>query len=173
MFSEPDINKRLEIIHQVSSLTHAHPKSLIACVIYIEFAISLLHSNNKERTYFLIQKVIPKLYSNEPYKRELPHFSRILNMNILELAENEIKSSGYVIESLEAALWCFMKNDNYKNVVLTAVNLGRDTDTIAAIAGGLAGIYYGLDSVPVEWINSIARLNDIKKLSDNFYQSLK
>lgn len=69
------------------------------------------------------------------------------------LPEDEIESTDYVVSTLEAVVWCLLKTDNYKSMVLKAVNLGGDTDTIAAIAGGLAGIAYGLQDIPEDcWL---------------------
>ena len=84
---------------------------------------------------------------------------------------DEIKSTGYVIDTLEAALWCFSHTDSYKNCVLTAVNLGDDTDTVAAVAGGLAGIFYGVGGekgIPEEWIEQTAQKEYVKYLCDRF-----
>ena len=74
--------------------------------------------------------------------------------------------------SLEAALWCLLNNDSYKETALAAVNLGEDTDTTAAIAGGLAGIYYGYDDIPSNWLEQIARFDYIEELIENFSNSL-
>ncbi|MBQ2772786.1 MAG: ADP-ribosylglycohydrolase family protein, partial [Clostridia bacterium] len=63
--------------------------------------------------------------------------------------------SGYVVDTLEAALWCLLMTDNYRDCVLKAVNLGEDTDTIAAIAGGLAGALYGYEAIPQEWLGTL------------------
>jgi ADP-ribosylglycohydrolase len=68
----------------------------------------------------------------------------------------EVISTGYVADTLDAALWCLSATDNYRDCVLLAVNLGGDTDTVAAIAGGLAGIKYGFDAIPKEWIEQLA-----------------
>lgn len=99
------------------------------------------------------------------------HFERILNGSIAQLSENYIYSSGYVIHSLEACLWCIYNSRSYKEAVLRAVNLGEDTDTIAAITGGLSGIIFGYESIPLNWINTIARKDDIinlcKKIHNN------
>lgn len=84
-----------------------------------------------------------------------------------DLSRDEIRSSGYVVDTLEAALWCLLRTDNYTDAILTAINLGDDTDTIAAVAGGLAGIMYGVGGdkgIPEEWIKGIAKLNYIEKL---------
>ena len=73
------------------------------------------------------------------------------------ILEDEIKSTGYVVDTLEASIWCILHTDNYKDCVLKAVNLGGDTDTIAAVAGGLAGIIYGYEDIPIKWINNLQR----------------
>ena len=86
----------------------------------------------------------------------------------MKLSNDEIRSSGFVVDTLEAAVWCLMNTNSYKSCVLKAVNLGYDTDTVGAIAGGLAGIYYGVDTIPAEWIQVIARRKYIKQLCDQF-----
>lgn len=84
--------------------------------------------------------------------------------NFKNLSIDKISSSGYVVSSLEAAIWCLLNTTNYKDCVLKAVNLGKDTDTVGAIAGGLAGLYYGYDEIPTEWIDSIVKKEYIESL---------
>jgi ADP-ribosylglycohydrolase len=86
------------------------------------------------------------------------------------IPENEIKSSGYVVDTLEAAVWCMINTSSYAECVLKAVNLGDDTDTVAAIAGGLAGLYYGYDNIPTEWLNVIQKREWIEKLLETSFQ---
>ena len=83
------------------------------------------------------------------------------------LDEEQIKSSGYVVHTLEAAIWCFLNTDNYKDCVLKAVNLGDDTDTVGAVAGGLAGLYYGYNEIPKEWLDVIPKKDWIEELAIN------
>lgn len=80
-----------------------------------------------------------------------------------EATEDKIKSSGYVVDTLGAALWCVATTNSYRDCVLKAVNLGEDTDTVAAIAGGLAGIKYGYDAIPAEWLEKLANKALIEK----------
>jgi len=68
------------------------------------------------------------------------------------------------VHTIQAAMYCFMKTNNYADAVLMAVNLGDDTDTTAAVTGGLAGLYYGFDSIPEKWIDQIKRSNEIRDL---------
>ena len=75
--------------------------------------------------------------------------------------EEEIKSTGYVVDSLEAAIWSLITTDTFKEGLIKAVNLGEDTDTVGAIAGGLAGLYYGYESLPEEWRKSIIKENEL------------
>ena len=85
-------------------------------------------------------------------KNELESYFRLWNLQEFYcLDEEQIKSSGYVVHTLEAAIWCFLNTENYKDCVLKAVNLGEDTDTVGAVAGGLAGLYYGLEDIPEAW----------------------
>ena len=97
---------------------------------------------------------------------EVVIFDRLLKYDVHRLPEAEIRSSGYVIDTLEAAVWCLLTTDSYSEAVLRAVNLGQDTDTTAAVTGGLAGLLYGYDAIPAEWITRIARKDDIANLAE-------
>ena len=165
-------DKIFEITHKVSSITHSHPISLIACSIYITFAIELIRGQNKEDAYSNMTELINNTYANKAYNKELKHFSRILDKNIYNIKKDDIKSTGYVLDTLEASLWSFFNSDSYDKVVLKAVNLGGDTDTIGAVAGGLAGIQYGYKNIRKDWRDKIARQNDIMKLAILFYKTL-
>lgn len=161
------IDERCEIVKEVSSITHAHNRSVLACIYYIEFALNVLDSENLEEAY-LNTNFWLKLFleENEIYKNEFPYFERILNGKLIDLKEDEIKSTGYVMDSLEASIWCLLHTSSYKDCVLKAVNLGHDTDTIACIAGGIAGIYYDAETIPTNWIEQLARVDDILHLAE-------
>ncbi len=173
-------NEAMEIIHSLSSLTHAHKRSLIACGIYVTIACKLLSGLDKHSAiingiteasdyYFRIEKE-----HNLDLSGELVHFKRVFQPDELFQARvDSIKSSGYVIDTLEAAIWCFYNSREYKDCVLTAVNLGEDTDTVAAVAGGLAGLYYGYDSIPEEWVQAIVKREVIEELCHRLENSLK
>jgi len=151
---------RYQMVNAVSSLTHAHEISLEACRIYVSVARKLLQGKPLDR----IVKTI---------KPELPVYERLPKLDTLQ--RDEIKSSGYVVDTLEAALWCNLKSNSYRECVLMAVNLGEDTDTVGAIAGGLAGIMYGIggeQGIPEKWINQIARKEWIAELCGKFEQSI-
>ena len=65
-------------------------------------------------------------------------------------------------------MWCLLNTDNYKNLALKAVNLGEDTDTVAAVAGGLAGIFYGVDEIPSDWLETLQNKNYLENIAENF-----
>lgn len=160
------IEERFEITRQVSSITHAHIRSVIACFYYLEFARLLLAGKDKFEAYRELQSIVPSfLYSLNVDSTEISLFDRLFKDNIHELPESEIESSGYVLHTLEVSIWCLLTTNNYRETVLKAVNLGDDTDTNSAVVGGLAGILYAFENIPKEWINKLARRNDIEDLA--------
>ncbi|MGN0298804.1 MAG: ADP-ribosylglycohydrolase family protein, partial [Lachnospiraceae bacterium] len=82
------------------------------------------------------------------------------------------RGSSQVVETLEAALWSLLNTDNYRDCILKAVNLGHDTDTVAAVAGGLAGLAYGLDGIPASWLESLKGKNIIDRCCKELEQRL-
>lgn len=167
------IEERYTIAKQVSSITHGHIRSVIACFYYLEFARHLLNGNDLTYIYSLLKLEISDfLKSKEINKDEIAIFDRLLNEDIYKLAEHEIQSTGYVVHTLEASLWCLMTTTSYKEAVLKAVNLGDDTDTTAAITGGLAGLLYGYENIPEQWLNCLARHNDIEDLAERVDKGL-
>ena len=156
----PDIS--YEEIETVASLTHNHLRSKIACVLYVEIAKSMLSNDLTISEHVKIASdKIQEYYSDFD---ELKYFQRIFNNDLKE----DIRSSGYVIDTIESVIYCLENTDNYKDSVLKAVNLGGDTDTIAAICGGLSGIYYGFDDIPIEWINTIPKMDKVLSLCEKY-----
>ncbi len=165
LLNKPE-KERFEITRKVSSITHGHIQSVVACLYYLEFSRHLLSGENKFKIYKTLQKEIPEfLERNLIDPDETACFSRLLKGDIHALSETKIQSSGYVVDTLEASIWCLLTTKNYKKAVLKAVNLGEDTDTTAAVTGGLAGLLYGFDKIPSNWIKQIARKNDIENLA--------
>lgn len=116
-----------EDVENVSKLTHAHTVCIQKCCELVWYCSNLIKNPD-----FLI-----------------PHC-------ITRKKKKDIISSGYVVTTLEAALWCLGTSKSYKEAVLKAVNLGGDTDTIAAITGGLAALKWGYSAIPEEWIDQLA-----------------
>lgn len=163
----------MEIIHRVSSLTHRHRISLIGCGIYINIAIKLL--GRAGPLFACVEQGIVEafIYYKKQKWDELRVYGRLGDLqNFQKLLAAEIKSSGYVVDTLEAALWCLLNTNTYKDCVLKAVNLGNDTDTVGAVAGGLAGIYYGTDHIPEDWLEVLAGKRYIEELCESFSNAL-
>lgn len=155
VFAESLMNRAGVTIRQLSSLTHAHDCSVTACEIYVRFARLVASGAGKGELL-------------ESLKGFPPPFDRL--ERIASLPEEKINSSGYVVHALEAALWCFFQTDSYEDCVMTAINLGGDADTIAAIAGSLAGL---CRDVPERWIRQLARWEDIARLCDDYARVLR
>lgn len=115
-----------EEIGEVSAITHAHRTSTDACIIFVELMKDVMNG-------------------------ELPSWV----LHLKGVPEQEIRSGGFVRDTLKAATWCLVNTNSYEACVLAAVNLGDDTDTTAAVAGALAGTTYGLKAIPQEWIDTL------------------
>lgn len=163
----------LQYAHRASAVTHRHPRSQMACGLYCLMAAALLKGATPDEAYQQGIALARASYREEPHSRELPHFGRLLSGHLAETPEAEIRSSGYVIDTLEASLWCLLNSSSFEEAVLKAVNLGGDTDTTGTVAGGLAGTYYGLETIPVHWLNQLARKEDISQLFDQFVSKLR
>lgn len=157
-----------KIVKDVSSITHANEISIMGCYLYVIFALMLLNGYRKQIAYEMLKTIDISFFSKETQKL----YDRILKQNITQLEEDEIKSSGYIVDTLEACIWSFMKSRNYNEAVIKAVNLGEDTDTVGACTGGLAGVYYGIDSIDEEWKKDLQRYDYILELCDKFDEFL-
>lgn len=156
-----------ETIENVSTLTHRHIISKIACNIYVEIAKSMLNNENlaiKDHVEAASLRIMEKYGEFE----ELENYEPILNGTIYKKPLDEIKSSGYVVDTLESVIYVLGNTNSYKEAVLKAVNLGNDTDTIAAICGGLAGIYYGFKEIPQEWLEKIKDMDKVINLCEKY-----
>jgi len=137
----------------------------MACFYYLEFAKQILDGKEKYEIYGSLQTEKSNLFKTpEINPIEIEFFDRLLKSNIDQLDEKEIESSGYVLHTLEASIWCLMTTNSYQEAVLRAVNLGFDTDTTGAVTGGLAGLLYGYENIPENWLRQIARFDDIENL---------
>jgi len=158
---------------EVSAITHAHFRSVYACFIYVVYLIELIQEKDKHKAYSNMQKkIIDFTEQNQFNKQETNLFSKIIKEDIAKYTREEIKSDGYVLHTLEASLWCMMNTDNYEDAVLKAVNLGGDTDTTACVTGGMAGFYYGIESIPIDWKITVVKREQIEQMSIRFYEAL-
>ena len=166
-----DRQEAINTIHAVSALTHAHLRSKIACGLYYFMAASILDGKDDAPIIDCLQQGMTDgwaFYTKaDTNPAELAYYSHLLDLKYFStVAENEIRSTGYVVDTMEAAVWSLITTDSYEACTLKAVNLGLDTDTVAAIAGGLAGLYYGMEQIPQVWVDTIARKDWISGLCE-------
>ena len=152
----------INTIHAVSKLTHAHLRSQIACGLYYFMVKSIL--DNDTSLGDRLQKGIDAGF--EFYRKnasELDYYKRLYRLyDFMNLPDKEIRSSGYVVDTLEAAVWCLVNEGSFTDTLLRAVNLGDDSDTVGAVCGGLAGLYYGIGGdkgIPYKWIDTLQKKN--------------
>jgi ADP-ribosylglycohydrolase len=160
---------RMERVAAISSLTHGHPRSILASTIYIETAVELLAGRAPDAAYHHMRATVNE---NLASHSELTHFRRVLDEEITTIPQSEIKSGGYVVHTLEASLWSLLTSNGYGESVLKAVNLGGDSDTTGAVTGGLAGLAYGFKAIPKKWVEQLPRKMEIGALAEKLYTSL-
>ncbi len=156
----------VSLINRASSLTHSHPRSSAGCIIFASVLLELLKEPVKNSVYAGIKKsslLFPSL-------KEAKHYSRLFNEDFKNIEIDEIKSSGYVVDTLEAAIWCILNTDSYHDCVLKAVNLGDDTDTVGAVAGALAGALYGFEGIDKSWIDALLKYDYIDEMCERAYR---
>ena len=165
LIKDMNIEDRFNLVKEVSSITHAHSRSVLACFYYLEFALEIINGKDKFEIYENLKHNITNFcIRDEDLKKELIHFDRLLKGNIYELLEEDIKSGGYVIDTVEATFWSLLTTTNYEDAVIRAVNLGGDTDTTAAVTGGLASLLYEFKSIPKRWLNWLPKRNELNML---------
>ena len=150
-----------KITNEVSSLTHAHEISKIACYIYIKYMHFILDGLKPLDAYNKLKELNYYFYKEE----NLSYFDRILKINIKNLTLDNLNSTGYVVDTLESVFWLILNTTSYSQVIIGGINLGGDTDTIAAIAGSIAGLIYGYDSIPSKWKNKLSNKDELLHLS--------
>lgn len=163
--------KKEEIIklsNDVSSLTHGHNISKIACYMYVMFVINLLNGMSKQESYEYLKKDDYSMYDEE----SLSLYDRIIKNDISKFDLDDISSSGYVVDTWECVLWILLNSNSYKKTILASTNIGNDTDTIGAIVGSMAGIIYGIESFPKEWLSTLKRKDYLIDMASKFEKLL-
>ncbi len=169
-------DEAIQTIHAVGSLTHAHIRANIACGLYYFMTDAVLNGEGS-----LTQRLQAGLDKGFAYYEkaltdpdELKYYDRLRDLSAFrKTPAEEIQGSGYVVETIEAVVWTLITTDAFEKALLQVVNLGRDTDTTGAIAGGLAALYYGYDAIPEAWVNEIQRKEWIEELCEKAEQAVK
>ena len=157
----PDqIDKLAQLAAESSLPTHASPQCLSACRYMTIVLAGLIHGLGRDEVLSSDWQPLQQLRAIDPLH---PEIDAVAAGTFRELQPPAIKGSGYVVKSLEAALWAFHNATDFREAVLTAVNLGDDADTTGAVCGQLAGAFWGESGIPREWLGGLARQEMIEK----------
>lgn len=167
-YNKIEDNDIINIVRNTSSITHAHEISIIGCYMYVKYIIFILSNNNKTESYKLLQKIDYSIFN----KDNINLYERIIKDDISKYSLDTIKSTGFVVDTLESVLWVILNTKNFNEAIIGSVNLGGDTDTIAAITGSIAGILYGYDSMNKKWIKDIKNKELLNKYIYEFINTL-
>jgi ADP-ribosyl-[dinitrogen reductase] hydrolase len=170
LYPFPDDEVRFRRAMELSSLTHGHMRSQLACAFYCLVVSLALAGEKPAEAYAHAIRRSTALFT--AHAGEQKHFARILDETLATLPKDEIHSSGYVMHTLEASLWCVLHEPDFSRAVLAAVNLGGDTDTTGCVVGGLAGAIHGIAAIPEEWIAALPRRDEIDALLARFLRSI-
>jgi len=149
-----DFDKMVEITKAQSDMTHYNEEASDACIIYNTIIYNYLKGGDKIKT---IEKAV----------KGHDEYEKVFGMN-----KEELNPSGYVVDSLQCALWCFINNSEVEDIICEAVNLYGDPDTIGAIAGGLAGVYYGYSAIPERWREKLLIKKELVSLAGRINENI-
>ncbi len=163
MFFFPDLDAAEHYAAESSRTTHAARECIDACRLFARILCRALHRNRKEEV----------LFGDADSFAGSEKIAAIARGGYRDKLHDEIRGSGYVVECLEAALWCFLCTETFADAVLMATNLGDDADTTAAVCGQIAGAFYGESGVPAQWLERLALRDEIAALADGLHQRRK
>jgi ADP-ribosyl-[dinitrogen reductase] hydrolase len=155
LFYFPDLEKILNFAGDSSRTTHGAQECIDACQLLAEMIFCALSGIKREDILF-----------NTTVTLSSPKVAAIAGGEYRQKSVAQIKGTGYVVQSLEAALWCFYQTDTFESAILQAANLGDDADTTAAICGQIAGAFYGESGIPTKWLETLFMRAEITALAD-------
>jgi ADP-ribosylglycohydrolase len=158
----------VDLVHAAAKITHAHPRAQLCSGFHALLARGLLAGKSVEEAVAFMREQAGELYASEPWNQEYRHVQALMERNWRVVDRPDVASSGYIVHTLEATLWCLLRGTSFEETVLEAVNLGDDADSTASVVGGLAGIVHGAAAVPDAWRRGLARLEEIEALLDRF-----
>ena len=179
LYENFDFSYRSKIIEKYTKLTHAHPRSIVASILYVQLLIGFLLNIRLEKLLCQSKPYLEDYFKkkSEYWEEYQEHFREIFDREFYQKSREDIASTGYVVDTLKACLWCLGITDSFEEAVLKAINLGGDTDTIGAITGTLAGAHYQLEGIPEKWIHQLANRKLInekcRQLLEHLYKQSK
>ncbi|MFU8781114.1 MAG: ADP-ribosylglycohydrolase family protein [Kiritimatiellia bacterium] len=159
MFFYPDAEQAVHYAEENSRTTHGAAECVDACKLYAYMQVKALGGTAQDDILFAPDNI--KLAEGMS-----PKLQALAAGEYRHKTGDQIRGSGYVVESLEAALWCFHTTETFRDAILKAVNLGDDADTTAAVCGQLAGAHYGETGIPHEWLDKLSMRDKITEMAD-------
>jgi ADP-ribosyl-[dinitrogen reductase] hydrolase len=160
MFFYPDREAAIKMSGESSRTTHGASECIQASRLFGAILFKALDGSEKEDI----------LFGHQMTGLTSESIQAIALGDYRVKSEDEIRGSGYVVQSLEAAIWCFWQTTGFKDAILKAANLGDDADTTAAICGQVAGAYYGEGGIPTVWLERLVLSDEIRGLADQLYE---
>jgi ADP-ribosyl-[dinitrogen reductase] hydrolase len=149
-----------------SKTTHGAPTAVDACRYFGALIVGALNGEDKETILADYYCPDPGYWQEKPL---IPEIAEIATGSFKQKNPPKIRGTGYVVQSLEAALWAFFHSNTFEEGCLMAVNLGDDADTTGAIYGQIAGVYYGEDLIPIFWRDKISMVKLIRLMAEKLY----
>ena len=151
-------------LERASAITHGHEQSKLACAFFGLYVQALMLGGSPAEALTKARATFSQRYMTA----DLMPFQKVLHADIARWQVDDVKSGGYVMETLTASIWCLLTTNSFSECVLNAVNLGGDTDTTGCVAGGLAGVLYGVDAISAEWRNALPQQEALEELFGKF-----
>ncbi len=170
VMNELNEEETCEIISNASSLTHANDISKMSCFIFTEMLRGIVSYKYADFALYRTQYID---YSKYFSKEAIDAHRELLSGNFVYLSDYKINESGYVVDTLESAIYSIENTKDYESAIKMAVNLGYDTDTVAGVTGALAGALYGMESIPDRWISKLRRKDYLEEIADDFTNTMK
>jgi ADP-ribosylglycohydrolase len=162
----PHPRKAIELAGESSRTTHGARACVDACRYFAALIVGAALGTSKAELLSEAYSPEPRLWDEAPLA---PEIACIAGGSFKRRNPPEIRGTGYVVESLEAALWAFHRTESFRDGCLLAVNLGDDADTTGAVYGQLAGAYYGAEGIPPEWTAKVALRTTIEQFADRLH----
>ncbi|MBI3724409.1 ADP-ribosylglycohydrolase family protein [bacterium] len=162
----------VDLAHRASAITHAHPRAKLCCGLACLLARGLLSGKSPRESVELMRSQAQDLYASDPWNSEYRHVQALMERNFQVVERHDVRSSGYCVETLEAAVWCLLREKPLEESVLEAVNLGEDADSVGAVVGALSGMIEGGAAIPEAWRKELARIDEVEALVARFSELL-
>ena len=158
----------LKLTKRLSGITHRHEISILGCYLYVNYLLNIINGIDKYAALNMLKILDLSSFSKEAINK----YKRLFENGFEKTSVQDIRSTGYIVDTLEAVIWIILNTNNFKQAIIGAINLGDDTDTVGAITGSIAGILYGYNDIPKTWLKDLVKRNELEEYSKSFETAL-